>query len=644
MTTVYGSRVEERVAALERECAQLRRQLAAAQAPPVSDAASFLESLLRAVPAFIIRTDANMRLLYINNVPPERHPEVFGREIWDFLTPDSISTARTCITRVLATGVAGTYEATSLSLDGVPAFYETFVTPLADPRGGLGVCLVAVDVTRLRRSEEELRIAVESTGIGLWSWSPVTNEVHWYPRTYEVYGRSAPVDLMNYVDVLVHPDDREMVRANTGPSIAGGPFSGPIHRIIREDGSIRWILSRGYTELDASGHPIRMVGGSLDVTQQHELEEQLRHAQRLDAVGHLTAGVAHNFNNMLTVVTGTLELLAKGVTEEQRRLVDTARTASLHSAEMVRQLMTFTGQRAQPDRRSQHIGSVVHQVVEMCRHTFDRHIVLTCTVAPTLPSVRCTSNEIEQVLMNLLVNARDAVTEGGRSTATISVTVDAIPDPRGSGAICARITVVDDGIGMTEDIVQRAFDPFFTTKEVGRGTGLGLTTSFAIIRELDGTIGCESTRGVGTSFVVCIPSSDRATPSPAAPPKATTTRGRLLLIDDDELVRRVVSALLVSEGFEVDDVDSGDAALSSLARHSRPDAIILDRSMPGAPGETYVSRIRTLAPGVPIMMFTGQAVGPAIARLVDSVMLKPISGTDLVDALEMLIATRSVER
>jgi two-component system cell cycle sensor histidine kinase/response regulator CckA len=636
--------MEERVAALERECAELRRQLAATQSPPTSDAASFLESLLAAVPAFIIRTDANMRMLYINHVPMERLSEVLGREVWDFLTPASIEVARTCIERVLATGVPGTYEATSIAPDGTASYFETFVTPLADPNGGLGVCLVAVDVTRLhvrdlalRRSEEELRVAVEATGIALWRWSPVTNEVHWYPRTYEVYGRSAPVDLMDYVDVLVHPDDREMVRANTAGSIAGGPFSGPIHRIIREDGGVRWILSRGYTELDANGHPVRMIGGSLDVTQQHELEEQLRHAQRLDAVGHLTAGVAHNFNNMLTVVTGTLELLARGVPEDKRRLVEAAREASLRSAEMVRQLMTFTGQRAQPDRRVQDIGRVVEQVVEMCRQTFDRHIIVSCTIAPKLPLVRCTSNEIEQVLMNLLVNARDAVIEGGRATSTIAVTVDAIPDPRGTPTIYTRLTVRDDGIGMTEDVVQRAFDPFFTTKEVGRGTGLGLTTSFAIVRELEGTITCESTRGSGTSFVVCIPSGDRTHPARAIEVAPVSQRGRVLLVDDDELVRRVVTSLLIAEAFEVVGVASGDAALAHLSTHPAPDAIILDRSMPGAPGETFVSRIRTIAPGAPIMMFTGQAVGPAVAALVDAVILKPITGADLIVALETLI-------
>jgi PAS domain S-box-containing protein len=639
--------MDDRVGALERECAELRRQLAAARRPVVSDADAFLEVLLGAVPAFIVRTDGDLRLLYVNRVQAGmRMDDVLGREIWDFLHVDSIAAARACIERVLATGATGSYEAISPGPDGEPVYYETVVTPLADPTGRLGVCLVCVDVTRLqmrevalRRSEEELRVAVEATGIGLWSWIPATNEVHWYPRTYEVYGRSSPVDLMSYIDVLAHPDDRELLRANTASSIAGGAFSGPIHRIIREDGGIRWILSRGRTELDASGNPARMIGGSLDVTQQHELEEQLRHAQRLDAVGHLTAGVAHNFNNMLTVITGTLEILAKRLTDDSRRLVDGAHESARRAAEMVRQLMTFTGQRAQPDRRPHDIGLVIEQVVEMCRHTFDRHIALPCTLAPGRPAVRCAPNEIEQIVMNLLVNARDAIIDGGRASPTISIDVDSIADPQSSEISCARITIRDDGIGMTEDVMLRAFDPFFSTKEVGRGTGLGLTTSYAIVRELGGTMTCDSAPGIGTTFVVCLPGTVLVQPSLAGAAGPTPGHRRVLLVDDDEGVRTIVTSLLAIEGFEVDAVASGEAGLAHLATHAPFDIILLDRSMPGAPGEAYVPRMRAVAPSTPIMMVTGQAVGPTVAALVDRVIQKPFSGSALVQAIEVLVET-----
>ncbi len=638
-------RMDDRVAALERECADLRRELAAARRPTIDGATEFLESLLGAVPAFIIRTDADLRITYINRVQAGmRMEDVLGREIWDFMHADSIAAARDCIANVLATGDNGAYKAVSSGPDGGPIYYETCVTRLADGSGSVGVCLVSVDVSRLhthdvalRRSEEELRVAVEATGIGLWSWTPGTDEVHWYPRTYEIYGRSAPVDLMSYIDVLVHPDDRAMLHAHTATSIAGGSFSGPIHRIIREDGDVRWILTRGRTELDANGLPARMIGGSLDVTQQHELEEQLRHAQRLDAVGHLTAGVAHNFNNMLTVMIGTFEMLAKRLAGDNRRLVDGAHESALRAAEMVRQLMTFAGQRAQPDRRAHDIGALIQQVVQMCQQTFDRHIVVACTVGSDLPLIHCTPNEIEQVLMNLLVNARDASIDSGRSTPKISITVDSIPDPQGSDTSCVRITIEDDGIGMTDDVVRRAFDPFFSTKQVGRGTGLGLTTSYAIVRELGGTMSCNSAPGVGTTFVVCLPGTVVVqTPRPRAPTRPPVHR-RVLLVDDDLGVRTIVRSLLMSEGFEVDAVASGEAGLAHLAAEPPFDIILLDRSMSGAPGEAYVPRIRAVAPAIPIMMFTGQAVGASVAALVDRVILKPVTGSVLVQAIEALV-------
>ncbi|MBA3539059.1 MAG: response regulator [Deltaproteobacteria bacterium] len=638
--------MDERVVALERECADLRRQLAAAQRPPLDDAAAFLESLLTGMPAFILRVDADMRILYINRLQAGRRMEdVLGTEVWGYLDPGSLETSRTCIASVVATGVASAYEVNAPMPDGSPAHYECVVTPLADATGKRGVCIVAVDITRLhahdlalRRSEEELRVAVEATGIGLWSWLPATNALHWYPRTHEIYGRSVPVDMMSYVDVMAHPNDREMLRANMASSIAGGPFSGPIHRIVREDGGVRWILARGRTEIDASGAPVRMIGGSLDVTAQHELEEQLRHAQRLDAVGNLTAGIAHNFNNMLTVVTGTLEILASRIADHNRRLIDDALEAALRGGEMVRQLMTFTGQRAQPDRRAQNIGGLIQQIVGMCRRTFDRHIVLACTVARDLPTVHCTPSEIEQVVMNLLVNARDAVTDPDHPTASpiITITVDAVTDA-GAGNAGIHITVTDNGIGMTNAVVEHAFDPFFTTKQVGRGTGLGLTTSYAIVRELEGTLTCQSTPDRGAAFIISLPGTVAAPSSPAHTPARPIAPRRVLLVDDDELVRRVITTILTIDNFEIDVAATGEAALGLLASGPPPDVILLDRSMPGAPGESFVPRIRALAPTTPIMMFTGQAVSPAIEALVDRVLLKPVAGAVLIAAIEALL-------
>ena len=637
--------MDDRVRALEAEVAELRRQLASAERVPATDASAFLESLLGAVPAFICRTDADMRLLYVNRLLPGSTLEkVLGRDIFEFVHPSSVAKARACIENVMATGAPEAYESIAAGPDGLSSNYETCVTPLLDPSGRRGVCLVSVDVTRLhmrdvalRRSEEELRIAVEATGIALWSWTPATNEVHWTPRTHEVYGRTTPVDLKDYIDVLVHPDDRELLRANTAASIAGGPFSGPIHRIIREDGAIRWILSRGRTELDANGYPSRMMGGSLDVTQQHELEEQLRHAQRLDAVGHLSAGVAHNFNNMLTAMIGTLEVLARKMSGSDRTLIDGALESALRSAEMVRQLMTFSGQRAPLDRRPNDVGSVIDQVVAMCRSTFDRHILLTCAIGTGLPAVRCMQNEIEQVIMNLLVNARDAVTDSGRPTQSISATVESIPDPAGSSTPSICITITDDGIGMTEDVIVRAFDPFFSTKPVGRGTGLGLATSYAIVRALQGTMTCTSTSGVGTTMVVCLPGA-AGVPEPArAAPRPTPARGRVLLVDDDAAVRQALTAMLASEGFFVDAVANGEAGIAHLLTRAPLDVIVLDRSMPGSRGETFVPRMRALAPNVPILMFTGQAVDAAIVALVDRVVLKPVTGAVLIEAIDTLV-------
>jgi CheY-like chemotaxis protein len=241
--------------------------------------------------------------------------------------------------------------------------------------------------------------------------------------------------------------------------------------------------------------------------------------------------------------------------------------------------------------------------------------------------------------MNLLVNARDAVTDSARPAPRISVTVAASPDSTGSESRGVSVTITDDGIGMTEDVALRAFDPFFTTKPVGRGTGLGLTTSYAIVRELRGTMSCTSSPGAGTTFTFWLPGTPVAplAASDSRPP--ATSRGHVLVVDDDASVRQALSALLVSEGFAVVAVATGEAGVAHLVTRAPLDVIVLDRSMPGAPGETFVPRLRALAPNVPILMFTGQAVDVGIAGLVDQVLLKPVSATALVEALDALVAT-----
>jgi PAS domain S-box-containing protein len=531
---------------------------------------------------------------------------------------------------------------------GEPAEYETVYAPVDEP-DGRGVCIVAVDVTEARRrdrelreSEAKLRLAVGATGMGLWSWTAATGRTEWDERMRSITGRDVPVDDQTYLAEVFHPDDRGSLQESVARAPRGGTWQTMAHRIVRPDGSIRWVMSRGQTLLDGRGEIERIVGGTVDISEHRALEEQVRHVQRLDALGQLTAGVAHNFNNILTVITSTLDLMARRGGPLDAPLIDEARLAAHRAAELVRQLMTFAGQRPLLERRVHHVGPIIEQAVEICRRTFDRHIVVVCAIDADLPPVACSPSELEQVVMNLLLNARDAVLAAGREAPRIEITVDrAPPGLAGSPGPAVRLQVRDDGVGMTPAVVARAFDPFFTTKAVGQGTGLGLATSHTIARELGGALTCSAEPGQGATFTLILPAAKETSADPPEPAPASTEpavrAARILLVDDEEPVRRAVAGVLEDAGFVVEAVGTGVAALERLARPPAVDVALLDRSMPGAPGESYLGAIRAIAPATRVILFSGQVVPLSLASQVDGVVAKPATASELIRAIAALL-------
>jgi PAS domain S-box-containing protein len=633
---------EQRIAALEAEVATLRDRLAG------HGGDEFLAAALAAVPAFIIRYDADLRLRYINRIQPGlRREEVIGAYLYDFMPPEHREIARRHIDRALATGESSSFEVVGTGPDGGLSIYETFVAPVAEPDGRRSICLVAVDVTAIRRherelrdSEERLRLALEASGVGLWGLDVTTGEVMWDARMKQMMGRDEPIDLERYLAEAVHPDDRAWMREMSAGNLTMLQWQTPPHRIVRPDGEVRWMTSSGRIELDQAGKPARVVGGNLDVTAQRVAEEQLRHAQRLDAMGRLTAGVAHNFNNMLTVVTSNLDLLRRRHRDGDLALLDDARTAALRGAEMIRQLMTFTGQRPQPERRARPIDDLLDRLLAFCRRTFDRHIVLEDRRTGRLPPVVCSEGDVEQIALNLLLNARDAVLASERDAPRIAVEAELAPPPGDpGGAPGLRLRVIDDGVGMAPSVAAHAFEPFFTTKPVGQGTGLGLATSYAIAGELGGSLSLDSAPGRGSTFTLWLPASEGASATPPTGPAASRPLGaRILLVDDEAQIRQALSALLEGAGFAAETAASGAEAVDRLRRTPPVDLVLLDRSMPGAPGDSFLPEIRQLAPAARVALFTGQAVEAELASRVDAVIAKPVAADDLFAAVHDLLA------
>jgi PAS domain S-box-containing protein len=421
---------EESVA---RENERLRARLAALEQEVGGVEAPFLKSVLAALPALITRLDDRGVIRFLNRYLPGHAPEnVLGRSVFDFIAPGDIPVARACIERVLATGETGRYRIAGAGPAGETRHYETIVVPVEDHDGARGACLVSLDVTEqvlreqaLRSSEESLQLAVAATGVGLWRWEIATETVTWNETMHAIAGFERPLGSAEYVETLVHPDDRASVREFLGALIESdaGAAEPPwrMHRIVRKDGTVRSVLPSGHVIRDARDKPVAVVGGMLDITEQRAREERLRQTQKLEALGSLTAGVAHNFNNMLAVILPFIELVVEHPEQPNAELARAAQHSAQRAADMVRQLMMLAGKRRGEAKATRDVARLVTTASEICRRLFGDQPGLELRIDDAPLLVHCDEAALEQVLVNLLLNARDALATGAPARPRVEV-------------------------------------------------------------------------------------------------------------------------------------------------------------------------------------------------------------------------------
>ncbi len=370
-------------------------------------------------------------------------------------------------------------------------------------------------------------------------------------------------------------------------------------------------------------------------------EEQLRQAQKMEAVGQLAGGIAHDFNNILTVIRAAAEFLAEQVPAGStgREDVELIRGAALRAESLTRQLLAFS-RRQMWQPRAVFVNAVVERVEGMLRRTIGEHVELRTVLAPDLPAVWVDESQLEQVLVNLAVNARDAMPRGGRfELETAAVTVH---EEGGEGSGLApgryvRIVARDSGVGMDPATMRRAFEPFFTTKEPGKGTGLGLSMVYGIVQRANGRITVESAPGAGATFRIYLPVSDapvEAEPSRGDGPAAGGRGEVVLLAEDEPMVRALAARLLRERGYEVLEAEHGEAALAALAaREGRVGLLLSDVVMPGMSGRELAQAVRARWPGVPVLFMSGYTDDVALLREVvaegSSVLQKPFAPAEL---------------
>ena len=529
--------------------------------------------------------------------------------------------------------------------------------------------VAALDVSGAVRAEEALRATQERFALALAATSDVIWDRDLRTHGLTVHGRGLaalglPPELVD--DdwqawlAIVHPDDREATRRSMEAALFGpGRAEGWQHeyRVRRTDGTWATVTDAATIVRDADGTPVRLTGALRDVTRERALLEELRHAQKMEAVGQLAGGVAHDFNNLLTVIGGNLELARDDVAagRDVAPLLDEMGLAVQQAAGLVRQLLAF-GRRADERPRVVSLALVVRGAERLLRRVIGEEITLDVACAPGEHSVLADPGQLEQVLMNLAVNARDAMLTprhghpGRGGTLTVEVATVPVPDalrgawPGTAPARAVRLRVRDTGHGMDDATRRRIFEPFFTTKEHGRGTGIGLATVFGIVSRAGGIVDVTSAPGEGATFDVLLPlaaqAPDGGAPRPVAPAEAEATL-TVLLVEDEATVRAAARRMLERRGHRVVEARHGaDALIAWDAQGAAIDVVVTDLRMPELGGRELVAALRARGVQVPVVYTTGYADQPLPAEAAERerVVAKPFDGATLCAAIEALAA------
>ena len=526
-------------------------------------------------------------------------------------------------------------------LDG--RVFERHVAPHCIGDRVVGRVITYRDITASMRAERALEEhwsllekAQEVAQIGSWvAEIDGTTRVEWSRETHRIFGLPYP-DFGNTFDAFysyVHPDDRETVREIGRRAVESGEPYDIEHRIIRVDGEMRWIHERAEPVWGADGRLRRLVGTVQDITERRRFEEESRQSQKLEAIGRLAGGVAHDLNNALTSIVGYTELALSGLGADHAARADVLeiRRAAGRAESVTRQLLAFS--RKQPlQPRVFSLSDVVTGIARMLDRFLGERIELVVDTDADVPSIYGDPGQIEQAVVNLAVNARDAMPEGGRLGLTVSlieldVRTELSHDPIPEGQY-VELAVQDTGAGMTPEIKAHIFEPFFTTKEAGKGTGLGLAMVYGTVKQSGGFISVTSEEGQGTTFRLRFPPAESLATTtherPKGPASADVPR-TVLVVGDETAVRNLVIVSLTKYGYRVLAAASGQEALSMLKTEAVAiDLLLTDANMPGMTGIELVAALLAERPTLPVIVMSGFTEDlPRLAGFEDQIALLP---------------------
>ena len=505
----------------------------------------------------------------------------------------------------------------------------------------------------LRENERRLQEAQQMARLGSYTGDGFTSRMDWSDEMYRIY-EVDPAQGAPAIDVVLarsHPDDRALIEKTHARLLAENGIFDVEHRLLMPDGRIKYVLVKGTASADAGGRT-RIRGTVQDITERKRAEEekaklqaQLNQAQKMESIGRLAGGVAHDFNNLLTVINGYSNVLIHQLTSPLSKYAEQINKAGESAASLTRQLLAFSRMDV-THLEPVFLNDLVAESRDMLERLVGEHIEMNTSLHASPDEVLADPNQINQCLMNLAVNARDAMPAGGQltiETGNAGVAPDDIPvGSNGAPGPHVRLTVRDTGVGMDQETSQHIFEPFFTTKEKGRGTGLGLSTVYGIVSQWQGFIKVGSTPGKGSEFSIYLPlnlTNDSLRKPPVTETGALSAPSEtVLVVEDQDIVREFIVESLRMHGYAVLEARNGAEALQVVERDGAGIHLMMtDMMMPGMGGKELAVLAKVACPSMKVLFMTGYAEDSFTGVEGDEVIMKPFAPEALEGRLRDLL-------
>ncbi len=606
-----------------------------------------MSTMLQSAPDFISRITVDGNFLYLNHVTPGLRPEdVLGTSVYGYIPEAFYERARAAMDAARETRSVQQYATLGPRTADTVGHYLTRVSPVVEGDAVTSLVMIATDLTSLEEQRVHLQVALDAGGLGIWTYDPKRDTGTWDAQTKRIFGvpdDSPPLALDEMLSKHVHPDDRELVARGVEETGVTGHYGPLQYRIVQPDGKVRWLSVSGMAVRDHEGKVLRIVGSVQDITEHRLLEERLLEAQKLESIGRLAGGVAHDFNNMLTAIFGNLQFAQTSVSlDETRPLIATALIAAERSAALTAQLLAF-GRRQVIEPKVISANDLIRRLDTVFRRAIGEQVQVVLSLAAE-GRVRAGESQLEQVVMNLVTNARDAMPNGGVLTLeTLDVTLDqryADSQPDVKPGAYLLIAVSDTGPGIPPDALPHVFEPFFTTR--AGGTGLGLATCYGIVKQSGGHLSVYSEPGQGTTFKVYLPRVDaEAVAEPHSELTSTPSRGeRVLLVEDEAPVRSIVEMTLRTHGYQVTSAATAEEALRLIETEPPFDLLVSDVVLPAMGGRALAERLSARQPGLRVLFISGYTENAMVhGGVLDSgvqFLQKPFLPAALLQAVEKL--------